>query len=121
MPARFPESRRDLALVVDLLPFGELGSVKDVLDALGAASTRELDRRHKRPITLRFRMVDAAEAPAHADTEVRFKIRIPRRVIEEGAAAVTALAREAVLGFERLMGAEELGRHVAEEEWGDAG
>lgn len=98
----------NLALVADLVSFGELGDVEPAMAALGAASARALDGRHKRPVTLRFRLADAAEAPVHADTEVRFKIRIPRRLIEEGSAGVTAFAREAMLGFQRLLDAPEL-------------
>lgn len=100
----------NLALVADLVRYGELGDVTLVLSALGEASSRELDRRRKRPVTLRLRLVDAAEAVAHADTEVRFKVRIPKSVIRDGPGAVVALAREAMHGFERLLDAPELTR-----------
>lgn len=106
----------NLALVVDLVSFGDLGDVKAVLAALGTASARELDRRHKRPVTLRLRMVDAAEAPEHADTEVRLKVRLSRSVIREGTEAVAALAQEAVLGFERLLQASEIRRYASDGE-----
>lgn len=106
----------NLALVVDLVPFGDLGDVKAVLAALGTASARELDGRHKRPVTLRLRMVDAAEAPEHADTEVRLKVRLSRSVIEEGSGAVARLAEEALRGFERLLDASEIHRYASDGE-----
>ena len=105
----------NLALVVDLVAFGELGDVRTTLAGLGTASARELDPAYKRPVTLRLRLVDAAEAPEHADTEVRLKVRIPRKVIAGGREAVAALAREALRGFERLLDAPELRRFAAEE------
>lgn len=106
----------NLALVVDLVPFGDLGDVKAVLAALGTASARELDRRYKRPVTLRLRMVDAAEAPEHADTEVRLKVRLSKSVIGKGPEAVAQLAAEAVRGFERLLDASEILRYASDGE-----
>lgn len=104
----------NLALVVDLLAYGELGDAAEVLAVLGEASARELDRRNKRPITLRLRLVDAAEAVEHADTEVRLKVRIPGRVIQAGASEVQRFSREALHGFERLLAAPELARFTPE-------
>lgn len=108
----------NLALVVDLLTFGEMGDAAGALGALGEASARELDRRNKRPITLRLRLVDAAEAVEHADTEVRFKVRLPRKSIGAGAASVRAFVREAMHGFQRLLGTPELHRFMREEDQG---
>ncbi len=106
----------NLALVVDLVPFGSLGGADGVLASLGEASSRELDRRHKRPVTLRLRLSDAAEAVEHADTEVRFKIRIPRKTMGAGHDAVVAFSREAVHGFARLLTAGELVRLLRDED-----
>lgn len=104
----------NLALVVDLAPFGEVGDARKVLASLGEASARELDRRHKRPVTLRFRISDAAEAVEHADTEIRFKIRIPRKTIGAGHDVVKAFAREAMHGFVRLLATPALHHFVRE-------
>jgi hypothetical protein len=104
----------NLALVVDLLAYGDLGDAAEVLATLGEASARELDRRNKRPVTLRLRLVDAAEAVEHADTEVRFKVRIPKRAIQAGASEVERFSQEALQGFERLLGAPELARFTPE-------
>lgn len=105
----------NLALVVDLADFGELGEARPVLAALGEASARELDRRHKRPLTLRLRLADAAEAVDHADSEIRFKIRIPRKTMGAGHGAVVSFAREAMLGFGRLLSTPELHRFLRED------
>ncbi|MDX1494578.1 MAG: hypothetical protein R3253_10990 [Longimicrobiales bacterium] len=102
----------NLALVVDLKAFGEMGNVDEALGRLGEASARELDRRNKRPITLRFRLADAAEAVEHADTEVRFKVRLPRKSIAAGMSAIRAFTRETMNGFQRLRGASELHRFL---------
>lgn len=110
----------NLALVADLVPFGALGDADEALSALGGASARELDQRHKRPITLRLRLVDAADAPSDAESEVRFKIRIPGRVMEEGTSAVIGFVDEAMLGFGRLLDAPELARFAPDDDPGDA-
>lgn len=104
----------NLALVVDLVAYGDLGDAGDVLAVLGEASARELDRRNKRPVTLRLRLVDAAEAVELADTEVRFKIRIPKRVIQAGASEVERFSQEALHGFGRLLDASELARFTSD-------
>lgn len=111
----------NLALVADLVSFGELGDVHRALTRLGGASARELDERHERPVTLRLRMADAAEAAPAADSEVRFKIRIPKRVIVEGANGVIAFVRESMLGFERLLETPELARFAPDGDVGGGG
>jgi len=68
----------NLALVADLADFGDVGSADAVLTSLSAASTRVLAEGYRRPITLRFRLDDAARDTQQAETEVRFKVRIPR-------------------------------------------
>lgn len=108
----------NLALVADLIPFGELGDVEEALASLGGASARELDQRNKRPITLRLRMLDAAAAPTAADSEIRFKVRIPKRVIEEGTDGVVGFVREAMLGFARLLEAPELDHYAPDDNAG---
>ncbi|MBT8487544.1 MAG: hypothetical protein HKN72_10145 [Gemmatimonadetes bacterium] len=106
----------NLALVVDLAPFGSLGNARGVLASLGEASARELDRRHKRPVTLRLRLSDAAEAVEHADTEIRFKIRIPRKAMGAGHATVSMFSKEAVHGFTRLLDAPEVVRLLRDQD-----
>jgi hypothetical protein len=103
----------NLALVVDLVPLAELGDSQRALRALGALAKRGLPTGHSTPVTLRLRLRDGAADPATADAETRFKIRIPRTTIDEGADAVRHLAAEAVAGFERILSAPELARYAA--------
>ncbi|MDH3270243.1 MAG: hypothetical protein OEN56_02860 [Gemmatimonadota bacterium] len=100
----------NLALVVDLVQLGTMGDAERALGAFADASARELDQRHKRPITLRLRLLDAAHETVEAETEVRFKVRIPKRAIAAGGGGVAAFADETVRGFERLLGAPEISR-----------
>lgn len=102
--------RGNLALVADLVSVAELGPVRSVLSSLAEASARALDPRYQRPVTLRLRLADAARAPSEADTEVRFKVRLPSAVIEQGVAAVATFSAEALGGFQRLLDAPELNR-----------
>ncbi|MGB1780236.1 MAG: hypothetical protein ACPHQP_11825, partial [Longimicrobiales bacterium] len=66
----------NVALVVDLRPLGSIGDSGQVLSALSRLSARELTRGQRRPLSLRFRLDDAEDAAADADTEVRFKVRL---------------------------------------------
>lgn len=98
----------NLALVVDLVPLGVLSDGAATLARLGALSARSIAASHGRPVTLRLRLEDASTPAAEAESEVRFKVRIPRRTIAGGEEAVRALAREAVASFERILAAPEL-------------
>ncbi len=98
----------NLALVVDLVPLGTLGDPSEALRRLRRVSSNELSARHRRPVTLRLRLDDAATETSDADVEVRFKVRIPRRTITEGAPAVRALAAEIVSGFVRILASPQL-------------
>ena len=106
----------NLALVVDLCPFGELGDTDAVLATLGNASAGLLPPRFRRPVTLRFRVADAADDPGTAEAEVRFKVRIPGKVIRAGSTAVTTLAADAMHAFRAILSHEALLARMAEPE-----
>lgn len=93
----------NVALVVDLAPLGRVGDATAALAELGRMSTDALPTRHARPVTLRLRLEDAAAGAGEAETEVRFKLRIPRRTISEGGEAIRALMSEAVIAFEGIL------------------
>ena len=93
----------NIALVVDLVPLGELGDTASALRQLSALSASALPPGRRRPVTLRLRLDDAGAPTDEAETEVRFKLRIPRGAIAEGPAAVRALAGEAVAAFEQIL------------------
>ena len=98
------------ALVADLVSLGDLGEAAPALHALRGTSQRELGESQRRPITLRFRLGDASWKPEDAESEVRFKVRLPRRVIASGSEAVTAWTVEVVAAFARILEAPELVR-----------
>jgi hypothetical protein len=101
----------NLALVVDLAPLSEIGDPARALAVLGPLARSALPAGYAAPLTLRLRLENAGEDPSRAEVEIRFKIRISRRVIARGAGAVAALAEAAVAGFERILAAGELERY----------
>jgi hypothetical protein len=101
----------NLALVADLADLGAVGNPEAVLAFLGAASAGTLSGAYRRPVTLRFRLDDAAGDTEGAETEVRIKVRIPRRTIASGAAAVTDFAAEVLGGFAELLAGDSLTRY----------
>jgi hypothetical protein len=102
----------NLALVVDLVPLAELGGPSDALRALGALSASCLPAAHATPLTLRLRLQTGDADPGSAESEVRFKVRIPRKAVAEGADAIRRLAASAVAGFERVLASPELMRYL---------
>jgi hypothetical protein len=102
----------NIALVVDLVPLGDLGDSGTALGALSRLSADTVSNARRRPITLRLRLDDAADAAKDAETEVRFKVRIPRETISAGPQAVRTLASEAVQAFEQIIISEELNHYM---------
>ena len=94
----------NLALVVDLAAFARLGDTNELLTSFGQASRDHLSDRYRRPITLRFRVPDAASDPGGAEAEVRFKVRISSRVVTAGSVAIRTLAEETMLAFHQILG-----------------
>jgi len=104
----------NLALVVDLVPLAELGDPTEALRTLAALATSFLPSEHARPVTLRLRLQDGTSDPRRAETEVRFKVRVPRADVSRGAGAVRSLAEASVQGFERILGSAELARYMVD-------
>ena len=99
----------NLALVVDLLPLGLLGDASAALRALSGLSVGALPAELGRPVTLRLRVDDAAGDIDAAETEVRFKVRLPRRTIARGRGAVRKLAERSVAAFDAILASGALG------------
>ena len=102
----------NLALVVDLVALAELGDAGEALRHLGALSSTLLPGEHHTPLTLRLRLRNAGDDPVAAETEVRFKLRIPRRSMAAGPAAISGLAATTVTAFESVLASPELARYV---------
>jgi hypothetical protein len=98
----------NLALVVDLVCLDQLGDVRSALAALARMSARSLGADRRRPVTLRLRLDDAGTEVGEAESEVRFKLRIPKRAIASGDASVTAFVKEAMAEFGRLLASDDL-------------
>ena len=98
----------NVALVVDLRPMGSIGDSGQILSALGRLSARELAHGQRRPLSLRFRLDDAEDAPADADTEVRFKVRLPRAVIRGGRSEMDPWLDSVLAGFAEILRSPEL-------------
>jgi len=98
----------NVALVVDLRPLGSIGDSGEVLTALSRLSARELEHGQRRPLSLRFRLDDAEDAAVDADTEVRFKVRLPRSVIQGGRSALVTWLDRVVAGFSEILRSPEL-------------
>ncbi|MCH1570307.1 MAG: hypothetical protein L7S64_03115 [Longimicrobiales bacterium] len=98
----------NIAIVVDLVPLGVVGEASHVLTALARLSARELEGGQRRPITLRFRMDDAEESAESADTEVRFKVRLPRSVLRAGRPTVFSWTDTVMAAFAEILRSPEL-------------
>lgn len=98
----------NLALVVDLEALGRLGDVERVLAVLAEASAERIPATYRRPVTLRFRLPDAGDPAAEAESEVRFKVRLPRDVIAGGAAPVMEFTTSVATDFSSLLDADVL-------------
>jgi hypothetical protein len=94
----------NLALVLDGRDLGELGSIPALLDSLGVCAVDRLPPGYAIPMTLRLRADPRRTGGAFgAESEVRFKIRIPQAAIRAGAGAVSALSTAVVGAFESLL------------------
>jgi len=98
----------NLALVLDVRVLAELGDVGAALHTLGTVARRHLPEEYRTPITLRLRMPDPLCDPGSADSEVRFKLLIPRAALDAGPRAIAALSSATAGRFTTLLDAEEL-------------
>ena len=103
----------NLALVVELVPLAQLGDAGSALDVLSELSRVALPTGHRTPLTLRLRLADRGEAAGAAETEVRFKLRLPKKTIAAGHEAVRALTVETVECFQVILAESDLNRLMA--------
>jgi hypothetical protein len=94
----------NLALVLDGREFGDLGPVPPLLASLGECAVEWLPEGYAIPLTFRLRTDPrSGGGGVDAESEVRFKIRIPQAAFRAGAGAVSALSTAAVRAFESLL------------------
>ena len=94
----------NLALVVDSCPLARLEDPSVALAALGRLAAAFLPAGHRTPVTLRLRLQDGTQDPGCAETEIRFKLRLPRAVLGPGAESVTTLSTTVVTAFAGILG-----------------
>lgn len=92
-----------LSLVVDGRTLEELGAVDPVLERLGGIASAHLPARYPAPLTLRLRLGNPAGPPGAAESEARFKLRLPRAALGNGHAEVVAVVRRAVRAFDSML------------------
>jgi hypothetical protein len=105
----------NLALVVDIEDLGEIGSVESLVGVLSAVHARHAPSQLRTPVSIRFRLDDARGPASDAESEVRFKVLLPRGAIAGGPAEVSGVVRGAVAAFESLLAEPGLRSHMAEE------
>ncbi len=98
----------NLALVLDLSPLGALQPVPATLGRMAELAAATLPVSYRTPITLRFRLDDREQDTAAAETEVRFKLRMPATAFAAGPSAVSALSAATVKAFQSLLARAEL-------------
>ncbi|MBW3534432.1 MAG: hypothetical protein KY453_04335 [Gemmatimonadetes bacterium] len=93
----------NLQLVLDGPSLGAMADPAGALGDMAAAARTCLPEGYVVPLTLRFSLPRAQDAPKTADGEWRVKLRLPRAAMEAGAGAVAALASATVAAFESLL------------------
>lgn len=93
----------NLALVLDGPELSEIPDPARALGSLAAVALGCLPEGFNAPVTLRYRLPDAAGEPGEADTEIRFKVLLPKKSILSGSPTVSSLAGEVALAFQRIL------------------
>jgi hypothetical protein len=83
----------NLALVLDGPALSGIPDPGDALKRLGGLAREALPKGYRTPLTLRYRLSGPEKDPGDADSEVRFKLYFPRKVIQSGSRAISDLAK----------------------------
>ena len=104
----------NLALVVSGPELEFLDPMPDLLTALAKVTADCLPEPYHTPFVVRLRMDGPKDDPRTAETEVRIKLTIPSKALEEGADAISALASATTAAFERALRHEGLRSFLTE-------
>lgn len=104
--------RGNLALVVDGKELAHLPETSKLLASLASLAAPHVPKGHRLPLSLRFRLSSLEEDPGTSETEIRFKLNLPKQVLEEGYGAVVALVAGAARSFHGILSSPGLGRFV---------
>lgn len=98
----------NLALVIDGPELGELGPMEGLIGRLEAVAADALPEGYVTPVSVRLRVPGADTDPSEAESEFRLKVRIPKKAIQAGADALSALAGTTLAAFEQALRHPEL-------------
>lgn len=94
--------RANLSLVVEGPDLGDVEDVERALETLASLARRHLPEGYERPISVRFRLAGVGIDAGAAESQLRFKLHLPKSAIDAGAGAVSALAGAAADAFEAV-------------------
>ncbi len=106
----------NLALVLDGPVLARMPNPGKALEALTVLAGAAFPRGYQAPLTLRYRLPNLGEDAARADTEIRFKLLLPREAMHSGFSAVSALAATAARAFQEIMRSPGLQPYWPEED-----
>ena len=72
-----------------------------------------LPKGYQTPLTLRYRLPGLAAEPERSETEVRFKLHIPKKALQAGHSAVAALADASARAFQGILRSEGIKPYLA--------
>lgn len=93
----------NLALVLDGPVLAEIPDPATAMTALAGLARRILPEGYRAPLTLRYRVPELGEDPVRADTEIRFKLLLPKGAMDSGFSAVSALAGATARAFQAIL------------------
>ncbi|HSG09140.1 MAG TPA: hypothetical protein VLA36_12340 [Longimicrobiales bacterium] len=93
----------NLALVVDAIELGGLGEIPRALSDLAGLSAQVMPPSARAPLTLRLHLPSTLTPVDNAETEIRFKLKLPGASLSAGAAGVTVLVADTVRRFNTLL------------------
>lgn len=102
----------NLALVLDARALGGLGDVPDAMSALAGLCAAAMPPGARTPVTLRLNLPSPGTPADEAESEIRFKLRLPRTAFDAGADVVSDLATDTVHRFNALLEMERLRRFL---------
>jgi hypothetical protein len=109
----------NLALVLDGPALRGIPDPEEVFRKLGGVAGEALPKGYRTPLTLRYRLSGPGKDPGEADSEIRFKLYFPRKVIQSGSRAISELAQATSLALLKILQSPELTPYLPPVEEGE--
>lgn len=93
----------NLALVVDGPALGEVEDVAALVETLRAAAASILPAGPRESLAVRFQLPELRSGRRSVESELRFKVHVPRAAIEAGASEVSTFCRGVIRAYEALL------------------